>query len=365
MKDFQIRNSTKLLFRNDLSDDFANIIKSKKVLFIYGGGSVHKNGCYNDIKGSVLKGNGQFFEFKNASREAIDIEKGIKFSQLNNVDLLIGAGGGSVMDATKIISLGHFNPNFLEILKEEKSLEEVKHLPFILIPTYPSSGSENIGCAAVTKEGNFYFAYGLSAEYSFLVPKYSLSLNQEMTSYSSLTVIVQLSMVVFGDKNPISYDFGISVIKNVLKAAIKLKTEPNDLKARGVILFGASISTSELIAIEKDVDYSSDFYFLEIMLEPLFNTTYRKALTSLFPAYLKYTAKLYENEVKTFLSDAFNFTGSVDDSINRLVQLFNDFGIDLFFHEHFSEEILLKIPNQSSFEIDQIKELFNDMIKLK
>lgn len=97
------KNSIKLLFRNNPSEDLEKITANKKVLFVYGGGSVHKNGCYDDIKNSVTKSKGQFFEFANVSREIADIDKAIKYSKDNNIELLIGAGGASVMDATKII----------------------------------------------------------------------------------------------------------------------------------------------------------------------------------------------------------------------------------------------------------------------
>lgn len=364
MKNFQILNSTKLLFRNSLIEDLTTLTRNKKVMFVYGGGSVHRNGCYDDVKTSVHNSGGHFYEFGSASREITDIERGIHFSRLNRIELLIGAGGGSVMDATKIISFGHCNSNFYDLIKSEQSITEMAHLPFILIPTYPSSGSENIGSAAITELGNFHFAYGISSDYSFLVPKYSLTLNRELTSYSCLTTIVQLSMVVFGDKNHLSYDFGISVIKNVLKAAKNLNDNPTDLKARGVVLYAASISTSELIGIEKEIDYSSDFYFLEIMIEPLFNTSYRKALTSLFPAYLKYTAKNHDNEVKKFLSDAFDLNGNIDDSINELIHFFTELGIDLYFNENYSDEKLSQIKNNSSLQDSEIREILNDLIKI-
>lgn len=50
MKDFQLRNDTKLLFRNDPVADLMTYVKEKRTLFVYGGGSVKKNGCYDDVK---------------------------------------------------------------------------------------------------------------------------------------------------------------------------------------------------------------------------------------------------------------------------------------------------------------------------
>lgn len=46
MKDFQLRNDIKLLFRSDLAGDLSALVAGKKVLFVYGGGSARKNGCY-------------------------------------------------------------------------------------------------------------------------------------------------------------------------------------------------------------------------------------------------------------------------------------------------------------------------------
>lgn len=156
MIDFQSQNPTKLLFRNDLTVDLAKITKGKKVLFLYGGGSIHSNGCYDDVKNSVLREKGELFELGNISHEITDIEKGVKYSKDNGIDILIGAGGASVMDATKLIALGHFNQNYLELVKEGKIVDDMKHLPVILIPTFPSSGSEYDSCAVATENDNMY-----------------------------------------------------------------------------------------------------------------------------------------------------------------------------------------------------------------
>lgn len=363
MEDFTICNETKLLFRNDPTQEIANFTKNKKVLFVYGGGSVKKNGCYEEVKNSVLKEKGQFFEFGGASREITDIQKGVQLTKEKNIDVLIGAGGASVMDATKIISFGHYNSDFWDKVKGGEGLADMKHLPFILIPTYPSSGSEYDDAAVVTEKDQFSLTWGITAESAILVPKYSLSLDKEMTAYSSLVTLTQLSSFVVGDTNPISYDFGISVIKNVLNAAQTLQTKPDDLQARSVILYAASISTSGWIGLDKKNDFSLDFYMVQFILETLFEESYRKTLTILFPRMLKHISIKHENKVKKFLADAFGFNGNVDDSINKLIQLCSDFGVDMYLHKDFTEEQLDKIPNKSSLTKEEISEILRNSIK--
>ena len=93
MKDFQLRNDTKLLFRNNPVEDLSSITKGKRVLFVYGGGSVKENGCYEDVKSAVVQTGGMLYEAGNSSRERMDIELGIRIAKENKVELVIGAGG--------------------------------------------------------------------------------------------------------------------------------------------------------------------------------------------------------------------------------------------------------------------------------
>ena len=51
-------NDTKLLYRSNPVGDIAGYVRGKRVLFVYGGGSVKKNGCYDDVKQAVSDGNG-------------------------------------------------------------------------------------------------------------------------------------------------------------------------------------------------------------------------------------------------------------------------------------------------------------------
>lgn len=226
MKDFRLRNDTNLLFRNDPASDIAALAARKKVLFVYGKGSVKENGCYEDVKKAVEGEEGILYELANASRELADIEKGIRLVKKYDIELVIGAGGANIMDCAKLIAFGAYHADDLwEYVKGKKNPYSLKKLPLILMPTYPSSGSE-YGLGAVSADartGDFGTAYGIAADMAILTPKYSMSLGEEMTAYTGLVTLVQLSASILGDQNPLSYDMGISVIRNVLRATKRLK----------------------------------------------------------------------------------------------------------------------------------------------
>lgn len=366
MKDFRLRNDTVLLFRNDPVTDIRNLTADKKVLFVYGSSSVHKNGCYDDVKNAVSVGNGEFFELGNASRELKDIERGLEMVKQHEIEIIIGAGGASVMDCAKLIAFGTYHKADLwDYVKGKKDPYGQKKLPLLLMPTYPSSGSE-YGLGAVSSDErvkDFGTAFGIPADTAILVPKYSLSLNAEMTAYTGLVTLIQLSAATIGDKNPITYDAGISVIKNVLKAVERLKEVPDDTDARGVILFGASISTSGRLGVGKEENYAYDIYEVEFIPEVLFGATYRKSLTTLFPAFLKVMAVYHKEDIHKYFKDAFGFEGDISESTDRMRKLFERIGVDMYFDGNLTRESVSQILTGSCLKQDELYEILEECMR--
>lgn len=366
MKDFRLRNDTVLLFRNDPAADIRNLTADKRTLFVYGSSSVHQNGCYQDVKGAVSAGNGTFFELGNASRELKDIERGLELVKQKGIEIVIGAGGASIMDCAKLIAFGAFHGEDLwDYVKGRKDPYGKKKLPLILMPTYPSSGSE-YGLGAVSADErtkDFGTAFGIPADTAILVPKYSLSLNAEMTAYTGLVTLIQLSAATIGDKNPVTYDAGISVIKNVRKATERLKDAPDDMEARGVILFGASISTSGRLGIGKEENYAYDIYEVEFIPEALFGSTYRKSLTTLFPAFLKTMAVYHKDDIQTYFKDAFGYDGEISQSADRMRELFEQLGVDMHFDGELSKEAVSQVSTGSCLSQDELYEMLNECMR--
>lgn len=360
MKDFLLRNDTKLLLCNHPVETLTELINGKNVLFVFGGGSAKKNGCYDDVKQAVTESDGQLFEFGNASREFADIECGIQLAKEKKIELVIGAGGASIMDCAKLIAFGTYHTEDLwDYIKGRKNPYGLEKLPLILMPTYPSSGSE-YGLGAVSSDArtnDFGTAYGIPADTAILVPKYSMSLDKEMTAYTGLVTLVQLSASTIGDKNPISYDIGISVIRNVLNATKQLKEEPESADARGVILYGASIATSSRLGLGKTENYPYEIYELEFIPEVLFDSTYRKSLTTLFPRFLNIMAKYHEEDIRDYLNDAFGFSGDINKSVEKMVKLFENLGVNMHFDDKFDAALIPKIPIETTLTNQEVLDL--------
>ena len=277
--------------------------------------------------------------------------------------LVIGAGGASVMDCAKLIAFGARHADDLwDYVKGRKNPYGRDRLPLILMPTYPSSGSEyGLGAvAADARTHDFGTAYGIAADTAILVPKYALTLNAEMTAYTGLVTLVQLSAATLGDRNPVSYDIGVSVMKNVRKAVRALKERPDDLDARGVILYGAALSTSSRLGLGKESNYAYELYELEFIPEALFGVPYRKSLTTIFPRFLKAMANEHEADIRAYFADVFGFEGDAAASADRLVKLFEAIGVDIHFTGELTEAACAGVEIETSLSPEERFALMKD-----
>lgn len=362
MKDFIFRNDTKLWFRNDIYADLSAIVRGHRVMFVYGGGSVKRNGCHADVMKALADAGVECIEYGDSSREMEKIEKGIELVRANDVDLIIGAGGASVMDSAKLIAFGvHHQADLWDYL-HGKSPYGLQRLQLVLIPTYPSSGSENgLGAVAVdSRTGDFGTAYGIAADHAILCPKYSLSLDREMTTYTGLGTLVQLSACILGDRNKMSYDAGISYIRNVLEATKTLQNNPEDLDARGTIMLGASLSTSSRLGIGKEEPFAYDLYELEFLPEQLFGSTYRRSLTTIFPRFLSVMGRHHAEDIRKYYRDAFGFDhASIEESSQALVDLFASLGIKMYFSGTVTGEQVKAIPCQTELSDEEVFEIIS------
>lgn len=364
MKDFIFRNDTKLLFRNDIRTTLVEITKGHKVMFVYGGGSVKRNGCYDDIVQSLNEADIPFVEYGDSSREFAKIQEGIRVAKTNGITMIIGVGGASVMDSAKLMAFGFYHEADLWDYVKGKNPYGLEHLPLALIPTYPSSGSENgLGAVSVdSRTGDFGTAYGIAADYAILCPRYSLTLDREMTTYTGLVTLVQLSACILGDKNKMSYDAGISYIRNVLEATKALQKNPDDLDARGIVMLGASLSTSSRLGIGKEETFAYDIYELEFLPEKLFGSSYRRSLTSIFPKFLCAMGKHHPEEVGKYYLDAFGFDSSIEDSSRKLAELFSGLGVEMYYNGQITREQVDAIPCHTELSKEEVFGIINSLI---
>ena len=106
MLNFELKNPTKILFgEGEIAKISNEIPKNAKILMLYGGGSIKKNGVYQQVM-DTLKGH-SVMEFSGipANPEYTVLKEALEIIKKNDIDFLLAVGGGSVIDGTKFLAV--------------------------------------------------------------------------------------------------------------------------------------------------------------------------------------------------------------------------------------------------------------------
>lgn len=160
-----------------------------------------------------------------------------------------------------------------------------------------------------------------------------------------------------------SYDAGISYIRNVLEATKALQKNPDDLDARGIIMLGASLSTSSRLGIGKEETFAYDIYELEFLPEKLFGSSYRRSLTSVFPRFLRVMGKHHADDIRKYYLDAFGFDSSIEESSRKLIELFEGLGVEMYYDGKITCEQVDDIPCDTELDGNEIFEMMSALVR--
>ncbi|MBN9284625.1 MULTISPECIES: iron-containing alcohol dehydrogenase [Flavobacterium] len=172
MLNFELYNPTNLVFGKGQTEKLAQLVpQNSKILLAYGGGSIFKNGVYDQVK-TALSGF-EIVEFggiePNPRYETL--MKAVAVIKEQKLDFILAVGGGSVIDGVKFISAAvNFEGNPMEILHKRLLIKE-NAMPFGTVLTLPATGSEmNSGAVITINETQEKLSFGGSA----LFPKFSI-----------------------------------------------------------------------------------------------------------------------------------------------------------------------------------------------
>ena len=152
MQNFTFSNPTKIVFGEGQIKEIANLVPADaRILVTYGGGSIKKNGVYDQVV-KALEGK-TWFEFSgiepNPHYETL--MKAVELVKKEKIDFLLPVGGGSVIDGTKLIAAAvNFDGEPWDIMAKHQPFFSA--LPIGCVLTLPATGTERSEERRVGKE---------------------------------------------------------------------------------------------------------------------------------------------------------------------------------------------------------------------
>ena len=327
MNNFMYYNPTKIVFGKDTISNISNLIPQEfNVLITYGGGSIKKNGVYEQVIKAL--GKRKIFEFggiePNPQYETC--LKCVEYIKENDIDFILAVGGGSVIDATKFISAVYYykGNNPWEIIETRgKYIKEA--LPFGTVLTLPATGSEmNDGSVITRKETMEKKAFHSDVcfpQFSILDPQVTFTLPTKQVANGIVDTFVHVmeQYLTYPVNNQIADRFAESIISSLIEEAPKVNANPMDYDVRANLMWCASLGLNGLIACGVPEDWSTHMIGHE--LTALHGLDHGVTLSIVLPGVMKIMKDEKGDKIVQFGERVFGIKdGSKEEKINKAIE---------------------------------------------
>jgi alcohol dehydrogenase YqhD (iron-dependent ADH family) len=267
LKTFSYCNPTKLYFGDDSMKYLSRELPKygKNVLLIYGGGSIKKNGIYDEVV-NILKENGKNIAEVSGVMPNPTLNKlyeGIDIARKHDTDLILAVGGGSVCDYSKAVSvsINCENDPWQEYYLDFKE-PTCKIVPVGCILTMVGTGSEMNAGAVITntdtkmKIGHVFRSEEIMPKFSILNPKYTLTLPHYQMVAGIYDIFNHICEQYFSGTDDNTSDYiSEGLMRSVIHSSRIANKDPQNYEARSNIMWTATWALNTLIAKGKTTDW--------------------------------------------------------------------------------------------------------------
>lgn len=335
MENFVIYNPTKLHFGKQVINGLGKSIAKhgKRVLLVYGGGSIKKYGIYEQVMKQLDGIGAEVYEYSGIRPNPVigDVDSAASLGRQKDVDVVLAVGGGSVIDSAKIISItipvSHSGWEFMKDRMKPK-----KAVPLIAILTLAATGTEMNRFAVVQKnETREKIGFGNSLLYpkeSFLDPAYTLSVSKDYTAYGIVDLTAHCLESFFGEGNAtLSDKFVYAIIREGMRYGIPLVDDLDNYILRERIMYASTNALNNLTAYgRKSGDWG--VHSIGHVLSVLYDIPHGASLSIVYPAWLKHFKKKANCRISDLGRNIFSVK-KADDAIFELEEFFRILGTPL------------------------------------
>lgn len=347
--EFTYQNPTLIEFGQGKISKISSLIPSdKRVLVLFGGGSIKKNGVYEQVKGALSSHT--WFEFggvePNPTVETLD--EAVKFARENSVDYILAVGGGSVVDGAKYVANAfYYEGQGWDILEGKHT--PTKALEIGVVLTLAATGSEsNTGSVITkkqTKEKRFFHSPFSYPQFAILDPDVLKSLSQRQLANGVIDSFVHTC------EQYITYNHGALAqdyySEGLLRALVQLADdfENKDDLWYANLMWLANQALNGLIGLGVPQDWATHFIGHE--LSGLYGIDHARTLAIIQPNLLRELKEQKEEKLLQMGKNVFGIeTKDCGIIIDKIQEMYSSLGVDLkisSYTDDSSEEIKQKV----------------------
>lgn len=265
---FTYCNPTKLYFgddvRKNLNDELTHY--GPKVLLTYGGGSIKRNGIYEEVIASLREAGKEVVELSGVmpNPTTTKLVEGAKLAREHDVDLILAVGGGSTIDYAKAVSVAAWceeDPWEKFYIRQEEPDHDQRIIPVGCVLTMVGTGSEMNGGSVITnheaklKIGKV-FGERVMPRFSLLNPRYTFSVPQRQMVAGFFDIMSHILEQYFSGEDDNTSDYlAEGLMRSLIHSSRLAVVNPEDYEARSNIMWTATWALNTLIGMGKRQDW--------------------------------------------------------------------------------------------------------------
>jgi len=339
MKNFEFYNPVKVCFGKGEISRLTGLVPPKaNILLTYGGGSIKKNGIYDQVM-TALKGfNVIEFSGIEANPHYETLMNGVALIKAHHIDFLLAVGGGSVLDGTKFMAAAALweGSDPWEILSKRGKVSVEKALPIGTVLTLPATGSEMNGTAVVTrwetKDKLAFDSVHVFPKFSILDPEVVFSLPRIQVANGVVDAFIHVmeQYLTYPVDAAVQDRFAESLLISLIEEGPRVLADRTNFDAAANFMWAATMALNGLIGVGVPQDWSTHMIGHE--LTALHGIDHGQTLCIILPGLMRVKRENKEKKLLQYGERVWNISEGttvekIDAIIAKTVNFFESVGI--------------------------------------
>jgi len=328
MRNFEFYNPVRICFGKGEIVQLSKLVpKGASILLTYGGGSIKKNGVYDQVIAALNGFNVIEFSGIEANPHYETLMNGVALVKEHKIDFLLAVGGGSVLDGTKFIAAAALweGSDPWEILSRRSEMHVEKALPIGAVLTLPATGSEMNGNSVVTRwETHDKLAFDsehVMPVFSILDPEVVFSLPRIQVANGIVDAFIHVmeQYLTFPVNSPIQDRFAESILITLIQEGHKVLADRTNYDAAANFMWAATMALNGLIGAGVPQDWATHTIGHE--LTAFYGIDHGQTLCIVLPGIMKLKRETKKEKILQYGERIWNVTeDTVDERIDTIIQ---------------------------------------------
>lgn len=359
MNNFEFYNPVRICFGKGKIAKLSKLVpKGANILLTYGGGSIKKNGVYDQVIAALNGFNITEFSGIEANPHYETLMKAVAIVKEHKIDFLLAVGGGSVLDGTKFIAAAALweGSDPWEILSRSYEVNVKKALPIGAVLTLPATGSEMNGNSVITRwethDKLSFASEHVMPAFSILDPEVVFSLPQIQVANGIVDAFVHVmeQYLTYPVNAPIQDRFAESILTTLVEEGPKVLADRSSYDAAANFMWAATMALNGLIGVGVPQDWATHMIGHE--LTAFHGIDHGQTLCIVLPGIMKLKRENKKEKILQYGERVWKITEGtaderIDATIQKTVEFFESVGIKTKLADYgVGSEIIPKIVNR-------------------